>query len=682
MRDFFLKTLFSHYYFVHQGTESDENAAEVRLALANLCGIRIIKGAELLQMPMLHLADEILGKNVPLAFYRGFPDSVLELPVDALLFDQLLHYYRTYDLGDYSEPGHSLFEAEEIERKAFRENIEIRDFSVITEEEAEIKLRGYVEDLFAGSRQLSDEQYELVLEYMGENQFIPETCGSKNTVIRLLADTRIISLAGMLVLSDVPKLAEELNYRTGGKPGFKKLNLKNQDRKFITAVLDELIGAGKIDTRSCYEKKAVWSGLLHHIHYRTTDPAGIEFLSAMRGDENKSVLSDFEAILEKDGAAAAADFLARSKGSGALLRNMDYLLSRCGSDQEIEAVISKIKTDNAILLVQLLLHYAGETVFPRTFKFTRHGKLTVHDETPAETVRRKTVLANRDRKAALHAVRELMKKTLHGRLGKVYIDPAMKNAALPIQEGASQGGFGTLPRGTRIPLPEGKKIRGFTYWEQVNDIDLSVIGLDDQLRQQEFSWRTMAGNQSAEITFSGDQTSGYNGGAEFFDVNTELFKVKHPKIRYLVFCDNVFTRGMLFSQCICRAGYMLRDIDDSGEIFEPKTVQSSFSVTCGSSFAYLFALDLQKNEFVWLNIANESRSRIAGMNNLRFLVPYLEAADLINVYDCFSMLASEIVEDPLDADTAVTDEQIEAGENTEIIRSYDTERMIALLNGK
>ena len=45
-------------------------------------------------------------------------------------------------------------------------------------------------------------------------------------------------------------------------------------------------------------------------------------------------------------------------------------------------------------------------------------------------------------------------------------------------------------------------------------------------------------------------------------------------------------------------------------------------------------------------------------------------------------MASEVVDDPKEAEIAVTDEDIETGEGTEIIRSYDTERMIALLNRK
>ena len=138
-----------------------------------------------------------------------------------------------------------------------------------------------------------------------------------------------------------------------------------------------------------------------------------------------------------------------------------------------------------------------------------------HTETPEESKSRKTNLANRDRKAAASAIRDMLEKNLKGKLDKVYISTDMKNIALPLQEGASQGGFGTLTKGSRIPLPEGKKLRAFTYWEKVNDIDLSVLGLDKNQKRTEFSWRTMSSNQSTAITFSGDQTSGFNGGSDF-----------------------------------------------------------------------------------------------------------------------------------------------------------------------
>ncbi|MBQ6505440.1 MAG: TerD family protein [Flexilinea sp.] len=679
MNRVFVDYLFNHHYFVNQPEELTDACAETRLSLANLFNIRITSGAELLQPVMIQTASRIIGIAVPRPFYLGFPESVRKLSMPELLIDQLLHYYNTYGLGNFDEAGHSLFE-EEIERKAFNEKTPVKDFSVLTEKEAIEKLKGYTEDLLSGSRPLSDEQYTLVLEYIHTYPYTPETIASKNTCFRLLIDSRDPGLSKFLMLSDVPKLADELNYRSAGNKNPDKLNLKNQDRKLLTAVIDRLIAAGKIDTNSCYEKKARWTGLLHHLHYKTSDLKGIEFLNAMRGNENHSALSEFEKTIADKGAPTAAELLVRRKGSGALLRNLDYLLSRCESDDEVREIIGKIDTDNTIILLQMMFHYYAQPQSPRTFKFVKYNKMRKHTETSEESRSRKTNLANRDRRAAADVIMEKLKKNLKGKLGKVYIDPAMKNIALPLQEGASQSGFGTLTKGSRIPLSEGKKLRAFTYWEKVNDIDLSVFGLDRNLNRTEFSWRNMAFNQSEAITFSGDQTSGFNGGSEFFDINLETFRKLKPEIRYLVFCNNIYSGGVTFDRCVCRAGYMLRDTADSGEVFEPKTVKSSFTINCASRFAYLFGLDLTTNDFVWLNIANENGSRIAASDNMNFLTQYFEMTKLFNIYDFFALMASELVDTPEHAEIAVTDEDIALDGATVVIRSYDTEKIMAYLN--
>lgn len=679
MNRVFVTYLFNHHYFVNQPEQITEAQAETRLSLAKLFNIRISSGAKLLQPVMIRTASELIGIDVPRPFYLGFPESVRKLTIPELLIDQLLHYYNTYGQDNFNEAGHSVFE-EEIERKVFDEKTPVKDFAVLTEAEAIKELKEYTEALLSGSRPLSAAQYELVLTFIREYAFIPESIVSKNTAMRLLIDSRDTNLADFLMLSDVPKLADELNYRSTGNKDPDKLNLKNQDRKLLTAVINRLIAKGKIDTRTCYEKKARWSGLLHHIHYKTSDPKGRDFLNAMRGNENHSVMSEFEETFAEKGAVAAADILLRRKGSGALLRNLDYLLSRCNSDDEIRNVIGMIDTNNNIILLQLLLHYYSEQNPLRTFRFIKYNKMRKHTETPEESKSRKTNLANRDRKAASSAIQDILEKNLKGKLGKVYIDPLMKNIALPLQEGSSQGGFGTLTKGSRIPLPEGKKLRAFTYWEKVNDIDLSVFGLDKNQKQTEFSWRNMASNQSEAITFSGDQTSGFDGGAEYFDIDLEEFKKQHPVIRYLIFCNNIYTNGVTFDQCVCRAGYMFRDIEDSGDIFEPKTVNSSYTINCASRFAYLFGLDLTTNEFVWLNVANENGSRIAASDNMSFLTQYFEMTKIFNVYDFFTLMAGEVVDGPENADITVTDEKIETGESTEIICSYDIEKIIALLN--
>ena len=120
-------------------------------------------------------------------------------------------------------------------------------------------------------------------------------------------------------------------------------------------------------------------------------------------------------------------------------------------------------------------------------------------------------------------IRSKLAVKLKNRLGKVYIEPSMKNYALPISETLRRMVWGFAKR-IKNSDSRGEKLRAFTYWEQVNDIDLSVFALQEDGRQMEFSWRTMAKQQSGAITYSGDETSGYYGCSEYLMLT---FRLKH-----------------------------------------------------------------------------------------------------------------------------------------------------------
>lgn len=703
MEQIFRDYLFQKHVLVREDGGREEHVLETLFALANLFGVRITEGKDLAQSGMIAYVSRQLGEDVPKPFYQGFPESVRRLSPDQLLFDQLVHYAITYGFGHFDQAGHSLFE-DSFERLAFREDCEIKDFSILTEEAAVEKLKESAANLLEGTRPLNDVQFDVICQLVRSCDYQVERCASKNTAVRLLVTLRDRRFARFLVLPDLIKVVEEIHYRDYGSEDVRKLNLRNQDRKFVTALLDDFLARGKDYVPDCHEKKAVWCGLLHHIHYRPKNETGRQFVEAMRGKENQSVYAQFERAMARKDVREAVDQLKSGKGAGAVLRNLNYIVSRMEREEDLTYVLDNLDTKNGILLMQLLLRYAHhediEHLSGRTFKFTKFNQMKIHAETEEEVNRRKSLITREETEAIRVFAQTKLKSLLKNQLGKVYVDPAMKNMALPIQENTAQGGFGVLAKGSRLRIPEGKKIRAFTYWEKVNDIDLSVFGIDEEGRQTEFSWRTMAGRQSAALTYSGDETSGYKGGSEYFDVDVEEFRRIYPGIKYLVFCDNVFS-GVPFDKCFCKAGYMLRDVEDSGEVYEPKTVQTSFLINCNSTFAYLFGIDLETNDFLWLNVSRSGDVTVAGTTDLRFLLDYFHVTEVLNVYSFFEMMATELVEDPAEAEVIVSDaympdqkasldsdspDQEESSVSDspkvpEIIRSYDFERILALMNG-
>ena len=288
MKEIYKDYLFEKHILVSEGMTEEKYVFETLFAMAHFFGVKITKGKELVRCGMVKELSKRLGENVPEPFYRGFPQSVRNLSAEELLFDQLIHYFNTYGLGNFDEPGHSVFE-KDFERAAFQEDTEAQEFMIQTEEEAEDTIRTMVNDLLSGSRPLNERQYKLALTFIRDYiENIPDIA-SKNTRMRLLIDTKNLSLADSLNLSDIMKLVDELNYRKYHNNNLKKLNLKNQDRKFLTALLDRMFRSGRCDIGTCYEKKQLWNGFLHHIHYQPKNEEAKRFVHAMRTKGNESV---------------------------------------------------------------------------------------------------------------------------------------------------------------------------------------------------------------------------------------------------------------------------------------------------------------------------------------------------------------------------------------------------------
>ncbi len=704
MNDIQKEWLFGKKIFVNEGGPS-EDAFPAMVALAQFFQIRLTEGAELATLDMVRLASKMLGENVPEPFYRGFPESVRNMSPDQLLFDQLVHYTVTYGFGHFGEAGHSLFD-QDFERLAFKEDVPIREYRAVTEEEARKILRTSVEDLLSGTRPLNDRVFELVLDYVKTHGDLQDMkIASKDTRIRLLVGSRKLFLADGLTLSDVLKVterlqwdayeseAEELQNQKGlsweervrriserrqrqNRP-LKNLALKNRDRKFIEKLIRGRLQESPV-FRDCYERRADWAGLLHHIHFKPETFREKAFTDSMRSGDNFSVYSEVEKALLRNDPDGAVRILAEGKGAGAVVRQMNRLLA---SGAKPETVLPYLRTAGTVPLLQLLLSYSEPDEGRRVFMFSRLNLFRTHYETDEEMKRRRSLLPFETRDRLLGLIRGEIARRWLDKLGKVYVDDGMKKIALPLSESTSQGGPGVLPKGSRLALPEGKKIRAFTYWEKVHDIDLSVIGIDRDGNQKEFSWRTMSSNQSDAITYSGDQTSGYNGGSEYFDVDLEAFREKYPDVLYLIFCDNVYS-GTDFADCVCRAGYMMRDTEDSGAVFEPKTVESAFTVNAKSTFAYLFGIDLLKREFVWLNSAVSGGAVVAGERNLSFLTRLFGVTDIVSVFDLLALQAHELTDDPEAADVVATDEEVPCRADALRIRSYDVEILLRLMEAR
>ena len=686
--------LFRHGYLTGNGKNLDQkNFVSSIIGLAKLFNIEVNGDIEHLDETSIHTAQRNIGYDVPEPFYRGFPESVRNLTSDQRLIDQAIHYLLTYGIGLFnSAPSHSLFE-EPITRKLFSESTTIRKMTVVSPEKANELILEWVNAILASKRPASAEEMALIISTIKTTpDFKIDNVACKETLVQLTEATRDNTFLKFFKLENVLDLTEWLafneychdTYRWHPKNNnIYNLNLKNRDRKLITRALNTVFSRElTLDEKYlCYEHKKAWAGLLHHIHYKPINDNAASFAKTMRGRENKSRMSTFEKLVAQGQVVKASAYIANKKGQGALIRHLDYLISRANSPKEIAGIVQNIHCTDTVQLMQLLLHYMEpESDFNRSFMFSKNYTLHVHTESEEEKSTRRTNLPQNMRNSLAKHVFKLLQNACSkkNKIGKVFIDPVMSQMAIPINESTSNTGYKTLTRGSRIDLNDAKTIRAFTYWEKVNDIDLSAIGLDDEFNITEFSWRNMYNRQSDAITYSGDITNGYNGGSEYFDINLEALKAKYPKLHYLVICDNVYS-GIPFDRCNVRAGYMLREDATAGKVFEPTTVETAFAVNGNSTFNYMFAIDLDRNQIIWLNIIRASGTRIAGESGKNtFLTKYFNITDTLNIAMLATLRASEVTNDINNADIAFLPERQEI-DNVEVITPADTEKLRTLL---
>lgn len=708
MKETFKKYLFDKNILVNDGAEEKDEELESLLCTALMAkyGYNVVSGVELMSKPVFDYVAKQIDFKPTEPFYRGFPESVKKLCPEECLFDQLWSYYKTYGLDDFSEEQHSVCESP-VERIALLKSFTTKNVKILNEKDAEKELKSLLQGLCDQTRPMNEYQFEVLVEAIREYDMFAFKFASANTAIKVLLETRDLRYAekysAPLELSHFPKIVEELNYKVYRNNDIKKLNLKNQDRKFLINVLKILITNSYNDFNLisdyqmavCVEKRAIWKGILYHLHYKD------DRLSFIYSSKVFSGMSEFEWFMAGENTYGAASILKYRKGASAVLRNLDYIVSRTKEFSEVEKVLDLLTEDfNPIILMQLIQHYNDYNRKPneaRSFSFNKFNMKRSHRETGEEVKRSKSHLDELEvrnlRDYFTKAFYELIGKK---KAGKVYLEDGMKDITIPLDMATSNGGIGCLPTGSRMAIPNGAIIRAFTYWEKVNDVDLSCWLVDKDFNSlKEFNWSEWSNIRNYRyqtnwdlkaVNFSGDQTSGFNGGSEYFDIDIDKVMETYSTSRYMIFFNNIYS-GVKFKDVFCKAGYMLRDRFNSGEVYEPKTVQTAFNITADSTYCALFAIDLQNREMVWLNQNVYSNARCSFAEDNSWVKKYLNLAKYLNVYKLFENVGTGVnnPQECLDKDDyIITKEPIDISFITDatIITAYTPEKIMSFIEGK
>ncbi len=227
-------------------------------------------------------------------------------------------------------------------------------------------------------------------------------------------------------------------------------------------------------------------------------------------------------------------------------------------------------------------------------------------------------------------------------LGKVYVDPDLARYPVPFATRSASKAFRTVTRGSRMPLPpDCKVLRLFLWWK--NGIERTDIDLSATLFDANFGYKDIVSYYNLKAyggCHSGDIVDAPEGASEFIDITLDT--VREQGVRYVVMSLNSYTTQPYGDLPECFAGWMARTYPESGEIYEPKTVQDRLDLTSDTTISLPLIVDIETREVVWCDMALRRHPRWQNNvhGNLSGIALTLQALTQLhkpNLYDLFRL---------------------------------------------
>lgn len=267
-------------------------------------------------------------------------------------------------------------------------------------------------------------------------------------------------------------------------------------------------------------------------------------------------------------------------------------------------------------------------------------------------------------------------------LGRVYLSEEYKRYVVPFSQRSASKALKAVTRGSRLPFSERTKaIRAFIWWTNVGegkdrnapdrvDIDLSAVLFDENWQYIEHVSYTHLRSNLYRACHSGDIVNGGPasgaGVSEFLDVDID--SVVQYGARYVVYQVYNYTKQKFADLPNAKFGWMGREHVNSGEIYEPKTVEQRMDLAAQSTVCVPVIFDCVKREMIWCDMnltLNGCRDQCGG-NNVESNLTSVAAV-------CYSMvhMAKPNLYDLIDLHIRARGKRVEEKENADIV--FDTD---------
>lgn len=580
------------------------------------------------------------------AFYPNFPSQVMEASDFELYLNAIIHYWTRDALIPYyiKDERLPLFETGKVQyvsiatEQDFNEmmaNVIMSNTSISETDKGHIALISEnlqaFEDVMSLVTKIPQKETLAFVTSLAMENGIDMSLFYKTT-------TDVLRLAVAMSDGDV-SLAKNTKFRS----------FSRGQRRYLLGLLDSIIArdieSAEMDMALHVDKWIRLGERLHPSEYYQF-PYATSIYHYLRNEKLQTFHSKVQKAIDSGNLGLALNLL--SERAGEFARRLDFLFRNFPKSSKAIAdafysVSHKVSTP---VLLQVMGHFTGRD-FNSVRSFLPKGNLAKLKVIPNNLPEMEWEVVDAVANIVWDELVQRFSKL--GKLGKVYIDSELKNYLIPSSQRSASEAIRPVTKGSRFPInTEKNTIRAFIQWknveteyghEEYTDIDLSVSFYDDE-------WKSRGDVAYTNLRTNGAWHSGDfrnaprpHGVAEFLDLDIE--KLSERGIRYALFSVYSFSRQP-FSSMDCIFGWMEREHVQSGEIFEPSTVQHKLGLSGDSQNSLPVMFDLQEKCFIWMDLAmNVNELRARNVHNNKYSMKELAQAmsefhlSKLSLYDLF-----------------------------------------------
>lgn len=446
---------------------------------------------------------------------------------------------------------------------------------------------------------------------------------------------------------------------------FKKMN-----RKMRRLIMDCLANCGNtlIEDMARYKNEWIRIGeIIHPGEFKKSKYDRVrEAFSAIRENNlPQSFMGKIESDIQNGNLTSTVISLMDRPGEFA--RKLDRLLCLAENERQTKIItngFSAIASEVSIpVLLQVWQHFAHRNNDSSVRVFFSKGKIAKIWYTDDKRPNIPENICNVIQDSCKNGI--LKQLSSRSSMGKVYIDPKLSNYIIPFSQRSASTGKLCITRGSLLEMnPDTNYVRGFIHWTNTEDnervdIDLSAITYDKDWEYLNLVDYTNL--RAYGMIHSGDITNGGSvngkGVAEFLDL--DLNKLCKDEVAYVVFQVHCYSNDTFADLPHCSFGWMEREDDFSGEIFEPSTIKNRIGLTADGSIACPVIFDVEHRRFIWCDMIapkdrhapNNVKNNLTTTTALYYAMTHMNKPNLYNLISLNVEARGERVYEKEKADT-------------------------------